>query len=318
MNWKRFLPLIGIVLLIYVLSTLDYAAILEVFTQLNPVFVILSFTSIIPILLFFGFEWHLILKRHHITVSYWYVIKNVFIGYFYGFITPGGFGAYTRALYLRDESGEPLHKCTVNILILNTVDYVALLTLGIVGGFFLSSYLPYVFPIFLIVFVIIVVLVYVLLRKETAQMLFTKLIRSELLSTKMKEKWADHLDLLYEDIPCINHLILPYGVAVFGWVLWFTELFFIAQLFQIQLPFLTFLFMISVANVLAALPISIYGLGTREAALIWMFSLFAIPVENVVSFSLFWFVLLWLTPSIIGAFVTLIESRKPRFKQIQT
>jgi hypothetical protein len=249
-------------------------------------------------------------------VSYWYSLKNILIGYFYGFITPGGFGAYTRALYLHEETNEPAQKCLVNILIFNTIDYLALLTLGVIGGLVLSSYLPSVFPIFFTVFLIIIALIIILLRKETGEALFTRIIRSELLSSKWKEKWSTHIDRLYQDIPSFKDLLLPYSVAVIGWFIWFTILFYIAQLFDITVPWLSFVFIIAVANVLASIPISIYGLGTREASLLWLFSIFHVDVNKIISLSLFWFVLMWLSPSIIGTIVTVYESRKhPKIQQ---
>ena len=66
----------------------------------------------------------------------------------------------------------------------------------------------------------------------------------------------------------------------------------------------------AVSDVIASVPISIYGLGTREAALISMFNILNVESEKIVSLSLFWFVIIWLVPSIIGSFVTLIETKK--------
>jgi len=65
---------------------------------------------------------------------------------------------------------------------------------------------------------------------------------------------------------------------------------------------------VAVANVIASIPITIYGLGTREIALIGLLSTYSIAPENIVSLSLFWFVLIWLFPSIIGLGVTILES----------
>ena len=312
MKLKQILPIIGIILLCYILLTLDGIKIVAVFASIPIQYLLLSFLSFVPIVLFFNFEWQLILKRHHIHVSYLTSLKNIFIGYFYGFITPGGFGAYTRVLYLSEDSGETLHKCFANILIFNTVDYLSLLSIGLVGGLYLSSFIPTVFPIFFIVFLGIIGVIAILIRKETGQALLTRLIKSEMLSSKWKDKLALHIDSLYKDIPKITDLLPPYTAALLGWILWFIELFFIAQLFDIHIPFVSFLFIVAVTNVLASIPISIYGLGTREAALLWLFSLYEIPAENVISLSLFWFVLLWLMPSIIGAFVTLNETRKQK------
>ena len=128
MTLKKLLPLIGIVIFIIVFFTIDIQRIFQVFTSINPVFSALAFLSIIPIILFSTYEWQMILKKQKIHVTWWYSLKNLFIGYFYGFITPGGFGAYTRALYLRDESGEPVQKCLTNIILFNTIDYISLLS----------------------------------------------------------------------------------------------------------------------------------------------------------------------------------------------
>ena len=66
----------------------------------------------------------------------------------------------------------------------------------------------------------------------------------------------------------------------------------------------------AVSDVIASTPISIYGIGTREVSLITMFKIWNIEIENIVSFSLFLFVILWLSPSMIGAVVTFFETKK--------
>ena len=83
----------------------------------------------------------------------------------------------------------------------------------------------------------------------------------------------------------------------------------ISFLFNVNIPYIDFILIIAVANVIASIPITIYGLGTREAALIGLFSAYSVFPENVIALSLFWFVLIWLFPSIIGAGVTLLENK---------
>ena len=309
MNIKKLLPTIGIAILIYLLLSFDREKIIEVFSGINPVYAFLSFCSIIPIVLFVNYEWQLILKKHNIKVSFRYSLKNIFIGYFYGFITPGGFGAYTRAIYLSDESGETLQKCFANILIFNTIDYLALVTLGVVGGFILSSKIPNIFPMIFFVFVVLIVLLTIFIRKETGKPLFKKLLQSKIFNP-YKDRWTGHIDALYEDIPLVKDLMYPFFISVIGWIVWFSELYLISKLFSIDVLYIYFILIIAVANVIASIPITIYGLGTREMALIGLFSLFGVAPENVISLSLFWFVVVWLFPSIIGAIVTLFESRQ--------
>jgi uncharacterized protein (TIRG00374 family) len=309
MDIKKLLPIIGIVLLLYILSTMDAGKIIDVFLRINIWYALLSFFAIVPILLLVNYEWQLILKKHNIQVTYMYSLKNIFIGYFYGFITPGGLGGYTRAFYLKEESGETIQKCFVNLLIFHTVDYITLLSLGILGGFLLSSRFPNIFPIFLILFILMISLLILFIRKETGKSFFTKLLQSKLL-LPYRDKWHAHINNLYEDIPTVKDLIPPFFVSFFGWFLWFSELYLISTLFSIDIPYHYFILIIAVASIIASLPITFHGLGTREAAMIGLFSIFGVGQENVLGFSLFWFVLFWLIPSLIGAGVTIHETRK--------
>jgi ubiquinone/menaquinone biosynthesis C-methylase UbiE len=67
----------------------------------------------------------------------------------------------------------------------------------------------------------------------------------------------------------------------------------------------------AVSDVISSIPISTYGLGVRDLTYIGLFPLFIdVAVEKIVSLSIFWFVIIWLTPSIIGIFVTVYETRK--------
>ena len=58
------------------------------------------------------------------------------------------------------------------------------------------------------------------------------------------------------------------------------------------------------------MPITIYGLGTREITMISLFSIFNVVPEKIVSLSLFWFVIIWLFPSLLGAAVAVREGRR--------
>jgi len=309
MDFKKVVPIIGIIILFYILSTMDLVKIVHIFADINKIYGLLSALAIYPILLIVNLEWQLILKKHNINVSYWYSLKNLFIGYFYGFITPGGVGGYASAFYLRDKSGESIHKCFVNLLIFFTVDYLSLISIGIFGGLLIINIYPNILPILVILFLIEIALLILFIRKNTGQQIYQKIIKSNFLS-RYKEKFDNHFEKLYVDIPRIIDLIPASFVSFFGWLLWFSELYFISILFSINVPYHYFIITVAIASVIGSIPITFKGLGTREATLIGLFSFFSIPQENVVAFSLFWFFTSWLIPSLIGSIVTIRESRK--------
>jgi len=309
MDYKKLLPIIGVIILIFIIFTLDLNKIYEVFSLIDPIYSFICFFAIIPIVLMTNIQWQILLKKQKIKVSFLYSLKNIFIGYFYGFISPGGLGAYTRALYLEQESKCPLPKCLSNIIIFNTTNYITLLFLGAIGAVILSSIFPYLFVFIIILIIIVVSLLLFLLKKEKSKIVFTKIIKIRIFAA-VKDRLINSLDSFYEDIPRFKDVIIPFIICIIGWFVSTAELYYISKLFNIDTPFFYFIFIIIVADVIASVPISIYGLGTREAALITIFSFFNVVPENILSLSLFWFVIIWLTPSIIGAFITYIETKK--------
>jgi uncharacterized protein (TIRG00374 family) len=309
MNIKNIMSAVGIIILIYLLSIVDIPAIIEIFSGISPLYAFICLFSVIPIIISTNIQWQILLKKQKIHVSFLYSLKNIFIGYFYGFITPGGFGAYIKALYLKHESGQPLPKCVSNIITFNTLDFLSLLVIGLIGSFFLSSSYPNIFLIIIFVSIIVASLFIFFLRKKKSKIVFSKFVQSNIFST-IKNRLEDPIDTFYENLPSFRDISLPFFLSIFGWIIRFSELYLISKLFDIKVPYISFIFIIAVANIVASLPISIYGLGTREATLISLFSIFAVTSEKIISLSLFWFAVIWLLPSVIGAIITAFESKK--------
>lgn len=310
MKLRNLLPVIGIIIFIIILLTIDIRQIIRIFSEINPLYGFLSFFVLVPLLLLAGIEWQLLLKKQKIHVSFWYSIKNFFIGYFYGFITPGGFGAFTRALYLSDESSIPLPKCVSNVIIFNIVEFISMLLVGAIGAIYLSSIFPYLFYTIVFILIIVVVLFLFFFKSKRSKIWFFKIVQSRVFSA-IKERIEGSVDTFFEDIPKFKDVILPIFISISGWVLKYIMFFYIAKMFFITISPITFIMIMAVSDVISSIPISTYGLGVRDLTYIGLFPLFIdVAVEKIVSLSIFWFVIIWLTPSIIGVFVTVYETRK--------
>lgn len=311
MKKRKILPIIGIIILIYIITTININKIITDFSQINPLYSIFSFFALIPILIISIIQWQIILKKQKIKVSYLYSLKNILIGYFYGFITPGGYGAYARTLYLQDESKSPLQKCITNVIIFNTIDYISLLLIGIFGGLILTIKFPHLYNLFIIIVTIFIIVLFIFisfLKKGKSTGILKKIYKKNIFNP-LRKRISKSIKNYYEDIPKPKEIIIPFIISFFGWILLFFELYMISKLFSIHIDFIYFIAIIAIANIIASIPITIYGLGTREITLISLFSFFNVSPENVVSLSLFWFVILWLLPSIIGAFIVVREEK---------
>jgi glycosyltransferase 2 family protein len=305
----KFLPLIGIVVLVYILSQLDIATIVQIFSSLNPWYCLLAFFFIIPILLSINIEWQIVLRRQGIHVSFWYSLKNLLIGYFYGFITPGGLGGYLQILYLRQECNEPLPKCASNIVTFHTIDFIVLLCFAVAGGVLLASQFPILLIIFVLLLALAIVLFFFFIRENKSEPFFRRLLQTRFLRF-LQRYFKDPLESFFYGVPSFRSLALPFFVSFLSWTMTLSLFFLVSKLFSVDIPYLYFILMVAMSNVVASIPISIYGLGTREATLISLFALFGVSPEQTVSLSLFWFIVIWVTPSIAGAYVTIHEHKR--------
>lgn len=309
MRWKQFFPFIGIILFLYILSTVDFHTISSIFSQISFFYIILSFFCIFPILLITNIEWQYILRKHKIKVTFVNSLKNILIGYFYGFITPGGIGAYTRTYYLQKVSNVSIQQCISNVLLINTIDYFTLLVIGIVGSFYFISISSVFLTIFLIIICLIIcflILYYLFIFHRNLFIDFLqKLFNSRIFGSK--NSYSNDVHLFFKDLPSLNDIMFPVILSFSGWILRFYLFFLVSKLFGIELFLIHFIFIIAIGNIVGSIPITIYGLGTREATLISLFSIFQISGDVVVGLSLFWFVVIWIFPSIMGLLIVIKE-----------
>ncbi|MCX5752609.1 MAG: lysylphosphatidylglycerol synthase domain-containing protein, partial [Candidatus Krumholzibacteria bacterium] len=75
----------------------------------------------------------------------------------------------------------------------------------------------------------------------------------------------------------------------------------IADALDISISFLNIAFCISAANLISLLPISISGIGTRDATMIAMFSMLHLSRESAVSFSIMFLFISNISACVIGA-----------------
>jgi len=315
MDFKKILPIFGIIVLIYLFYTYDINGIISIIKGINPLYAFLSFFVAVPILVFVSVQWMLVLRKQKIIVSWKYTFKNILIGYFYGLITPGGIGAYTRAIYLHDESGAPLPKCFANILIFNTMDFITILILGVIASLALISLVPYYFFAILIVLIFIIAAFSFILKKEKSKGLFNKFLGLRFLKS-FKDRFDSPIEEFYQDIPSFKDLSLPFVISIVGWLVRFSEFYLISLIFDIHVPFFYFIMIVTLGNIVTMIPISFYGLGTRDLFLISMFAIFNIGAERVLVMTLYWFTIALLIPSIIGAIISVFEGKtKPKLSE---
>ena len=307
---KKFLPLIGIVILIYIIYSLDIGKIKDALFSINPIFIVLALTLTLPRLLIRNYAWQLIQKEQKISLSYFESLKIFLIGFFYGSISPGYIGQIMRVPYMKEKTGVPYGKLFVNSTLEVVIHTMSLYGMILLGAFLIMGARPDLFFISaLAIFIIIAILLY-FVKKERGEKLFYFGIKY-FIPKNLKNHLLRFVDTFYTDFPKIRKLIIPMILGVFTWIIIFSQEYIVVLALGIDVPYLYFLLLYPIANIIGFIPITFAGLGTREATAIFLFCTvchFNVFEEEILVVSLVGFLLTDIFTGFLGFLVSLFEN----------
>lgn len=285
MRWQNWLKLIGVVLLVWIMSTVDWAQASQALLKLNPAYLLAYVVCFVVMMLVRTVRLRLALSRldHQLTFSDCYVatLEPAFMGV----VTPGRLGEFTRVGYIHAH-GVPMQEAISVVTIERLIDICVLLIFGFGGVVYIFAPAAYQFSGGLAVVL--------------GLLLFFGVIRSyDLLFQHLQKylgwilRWepsfvARHRQALATSLHVvINRTAMP--IFLLGLVciaLNFGQVYLLAKAFGFEADYLVVIFAYAVATLVSLLPISVGGLGTREATYIMIMGREGILKEQALLFSL--------------------------------
>jgi len=305
-NIKRWLPIIGIALFVYILFKLDVGSIINVVANANINYLLIAILFVV--LLFFPqtLKWWVIARKQKINIGFLEAFKINIIANYYGFITPSKLGAIVRAGYLKKYAGG-FAKGISNFVLDKVLDLSSLFFLAIVFSYIFRDKLQILNAGYLILlFGVLIFALFVLIKKERSKF-FLGIVFRKFVPKKLKQKAKIAFDSFYEDMPSYGFLLGVFLINILTWIMIYLISYFIGLSLGINLSFIYFLAILPIATVVAQIPITISGLGTREATMIGLFGLFNIEPILVFSMSMIAIILTNIIPAIIAIVWTLGE-----------
>jgi hypothetical protein len=313
MRWekiKRYLPIIGIAIFIYLLVKLD---ITKVFDEIKNVKI--NYFLIAGILILFYFivqtlKWFIIAKKQNINVPFGEAFKINLISNFYGFITPSKIGSIIRMDYLKKYGGDT-GKGISNFVIDKFLDLISLFILVIgIGFIFYGEKIipPAYFNLIVIIFLLMIVSFFFFYKKDISKFAL-RFIYKKLVPTKMKEKSRIIFESFYKDLPSLIFLFFVFIINLAAWVIDYLAIYFLGLAVGIEIGFIPFLIILPISTLVAQIPITIDGFGTRELTMVNLFNLFEIEGVKVLSMSILSIVIANLIPPIIVMFILLFKRK---------
>ncbi|MFX0044524.1 MAG: lysylphosphatidylglycerol synthase transmembrane domain-containing protein [Candidatus Hermodarchaeota archaeon] len=290
---------IGILIFVALLSNVDLSLIVNLTTSVNPSIALLAVVLVIPIVFLKGARWYVLAKGLGIRLKMWEAVDGLCIAQMTSFTLPGALGDLVRVPYLKCRGNTtdrslmsifldavaasvvPYTITAVAVILLLDVDYLVALAMIVTGAVLIAA--------FYATYRMIRLILSPWLLRARIRRLKGRGISGELsagIGTSLRSTgWKS-----------VAMAILFAGGA---WLLYTFQGFLLADALGIQLSWISVAMAVTVAAMLASLPISIQGVGVREGALLLTFGTMGVDAATIITFSLI-LMAVTLTPSLWG------------------
>lgn len=298
---KKIFRLVGIIILIIILSKVDFQKITAYFSNLNIMFFAVINLLILPALFIKSSRWRYLLHLQGINYSANDSFFSYLGGICAGIVTPGRIGETVKAIYLKQEKNISLSEGLASVFIDRFFDFYILVLLGSIGFFhFLNiKNVRYDVLVFLILFLFL--FPFLLFNKAFTERT-GKIIYKSMISGLDQNFFEGQFKSFFSAVKKIilQRVYLPFVLTILAYLLYFWQCYLLAHLASIDISYMTVMFFVSVANLVSIIPITILGIGTREASLIYLFSMHGLNAEGALVYSFLLFVSFYLISGLLG------------------
>lgn len=299
---KSKLRLLGIGLFFFIIYKIDLSKLLDCINNVK-----FSYVTIILLLNFVlvftkALRWNSILKIQQVRLTLTDSFLIYYSGLFFGVISPGRLGEFVKILYLKVEKGGSLIKGILSTLIDRLFDIYVLIILGIIG-IWQFNIIGKLSNLSFILIIVILLAPILLFHKKTAARGVGLLYKSIRIN-KFKNEIEETFDDFYGEVNKLisSKLIFPAILTCISSLILFTQCYLLVIAMGIvSIDFITITLFMAISRLIGLIPISISGLGTRDATLIYLFSLIGLKPELAVGYSFLIFVTLFVFNGMIGA-----------------
>lgn len=283
--FKKYSFLFGLILFAIILSRINLGEIFQNIKNIKISYLIFAILLLFPMFFNKALCWNYIKRKQGIK----YNLKDSFLmycsGLYIGLLTPGRLGEVSKALYLKKD-GYSLGKSMVSVVLDRITDFAFLLIFLFFGSLFLLTLFQKQILIILIGALISIGLFIVFLKIGLIKWGLDKLFNI-FIPLKYQKSWKINFQDFINDLRIYklkNYLII-FLITTFSWVFYYLQMYILAKGININIPFLYLAVSVTVAGFITLIPVSISGIGTRDIALILLFSPFLIAKEQVIAYS---------------------------------
>lgn len=303
-SWFR---LLGLLLLAFLLWRIDIARLAGVLKQAAPSLLIAAVLLNLPQIAVKALRWRGLLKSHGINYGVGPSILSYFGSIFIGLLTPGRLGEFVKALHVKEDCGVPTARALSSVLVDRIFDLYALLLFG--GAALLSTaHSQSGFWMLMESAAILVLPLFVLLNDSAFDRCRRLAIRLGKWTARLvrEESWLMELRAYLKSLSA-GAVITAILLTTAAYFLFFTQCYLLALSLDLGIGPLPVSFAVALGSLVTLIPISISGLGTREAAMMAYLGTVGVAPEKSLGYSLLVFVTFYVAGGLMGAVAWLVK-----------
>lgn len=271
---------IGLVIMAVILSRVDYGKMGALFSEIRLPYLAAALAIFLPTLLIKAFRWNMILKDRGIRYPFGRTFVMFWIGLFFGTLTPAKAGDLVKLVYLKAD-GKPLEDGLASIILDRLGDLGTVCIVGLIAA---STFLPFTAGLKIGSCIAITgAVVYLLLFTDLASRLGARILSGGLTSrigvglNELRFRLAASARRLWAPLTLLS---------LASWATAFLTAYCIARALGLGITYLQVCGVVSISSLVALIPVTISGIGTRDSAIIVLFGVLGLPREAAVAFSL--------------------------------
>ncbi len=289
----KWLSIIGILLLALIFSRIDMQGVLLAISKANFLIIALGvLTAIIDVLLM-GKKWQMIVNKFH-KFSFRDSLKNYLIGTAFGTATPGRVGDFIKLFDLNKKTGLGKKSC-FSIIFFDRLADLAILCGSAFFGLILANFFFFKSNTMVLLFIILmffavsgIFFIFSLFFIDRKYLSYFVKITSFFVPHKIFQKGKDFfikMREIFKKIKINLSLAAYLAISFIAWQLAFFRPYIFALSIGLNFPPLFFILVIPAVTFVEILPISLFGVGTRDIALILFFAPMGATPEQMVAVS---------------------------------
>ncbi|MFH1114672.1 MAG: lysylphosphatidylglycerol synthase transmembrane domain-containing protein [Pseudomonadota bacterium] len=295
-KWIQFLGLVGFSVLV---AYVGPANIISALKGAEPAYVLVALVINVPLVALKAFRWCLLMRVVGIEVSLWTGLRVYFASLFIGFLTPGRVGEFVKAAYVSSKTGAKLSTTLPSAVIDRLFDLYVLTAVGMVGLFRYSLVAGteslcavVVVALLLLILPLFGVIGKTLMRRRGSQ-------RVEKLRKKLPYAILEAVDQVGAMTAGVS--LICVGITIFAYLVFFFQCQIEAWAVHLHISFVDMILVMSVTSLVSLIPVSVAGIGVRDASLVILLGKIGAGDSQALAFSLMVLVASYIGGGLIGA-----------------